>query len=319
MTQVNKKGQAASNEIEIDEDPEQLEEEEEELPLPVTLERVQDDHKLGLAQILAGQPGLDTSAFWAAAESRQGQASVPLEYLAWALRQFALNGQGEKAQRVFEALIGRFNSKALRMTYNNVYMRVVSLNKGELAEEIVNDAWLKLYRELINPEREPYLLAFATNFNYILLEESREAIRKEGYVKDWQEQAGETGKGHTRRVPRGLQDSLETPLPNFEDDSMSRADLVEDTRTPDAFTSYQESILLKELVPMLKDENRQILYWWLKGYNMTEIASFTGRDWETVKRRLNRIWEQAQPLISANKETQIVGRKPGRPRKNQPE
>lgn len=239
-------------------------------------------------------PSLDSPAFWQAVVPEEAAKNkVDMEALAAAVRQFALRHEMEKANQVFGTIVLLYEDIAQNMARRYTYTPIGDYgNKSpQLAEELVQEMWLLLYRRLTDPDPSHqtfYLKHFFYKFKLDLQAAARQIGREEGFY---------TESKQPERLPSNLKASFDAPGNLNESDGgedLSVADISPDQM---AELEYQAVEMLDYLQTRLEPLEQQIIRLRLAGYSNNYIAKSLHIAEKTLKLRFSQIEVKLQDLL----------------------
>jgi hypothetical protein len=209
--------------------------------------------------------------FWAALRTLSRPAEGLLEELAQTVRFFTLQSDPFSAQQVFTVLYQLFEPLATRMCRECAY-------DATLAEELGQSVWLKIYRDLTNPDpgfNTIYLNDFVLKFRWDVKSLARQQANEEGYRRT------------QRRAAARDRLSLDAPLPLSatpeNNETPNFGSLLEDMMQRRAFEIIGKQ---EELRSNLSDRELEIIRLKLNGAANYKIAGQLKTAEKTLKRDL---------------------------------
>lgn len=240
-------------------------------------------------------PALDSPDFWAIVEGNNGDGSsfhlnsnvqrqVTLEWLAQAVREFTKLGEMDKAKRVFTTIYMLFEKRAITLATKYVYSphNQFGGKSSELIEELAQEVWLKVFRDLTEPVLNTlYLTAFATKFEFDVKSTARQLGIEEGYY----------GKS---RVPSNAKVSFDAPLNS--NDTSDEENLTLSNIIPSEWATYSfwSIEVLDAIKTQLNFQEREIIRLLANGYSKNYIA----KTLHIAEKTLNRHIDEIKPKIS---------------------
>ena len=226
------------------------------------LQEVYAARRAELAARYAALPPPGSAAYWQAVERPDGPDALPLEVLARCFRERLPLAAGD-AERLFE-VIARRVGPAVRRWAAAIAGSSPSGRRAELAADLEQESYLKLWQELEHPEKRFILEHFPATFSRIRQHVAQDIMQKAG---EWQR----LGVAHPERVPASQTDRLYLApgAPGVE----PLAETLADERAQAALDRVELSDLLAQ-VQRLPEQQRALLFslYWLD-HTQAQIAT----------------------------------------------
>lgn len=252
-------------------------------------------------QKLVGMPEVDTPAFWEWVNHPvPGNIPQP-EALAWAVHQFILRDQPEKARELFTALYTIFNPEAEKLALKNKYVNLSPQNRLRMAQDTVNRTWLAIYeKHLKNKDRPFSLYNFKAYFSSVVNTKARDLAIELGYIVRVSPGTSENSPGNpdssgtkSKIIKNTTQQSLDAALGaegnSGEEEGTNLLSVLADPQATADFDEIEKAEIYQNFIKRLTSEEIEILKLRLEDYNISEIARFLKRDWQTIDRRIKSI------------------------------
>lgn len=219
------------------------------------------------------------AAYWRHIESADKDSALPLEVLVRCVRERTAAGAIDDAMRIFEAILRRAQSPVERWTLK-VARQARSGMKPELREDLAQECYEKLWKELTDDGPTFLAVHFTSAFGHLCQHVAHDTMEKAG---EWRRK----GVATPTRIPRAETESIEAK-PKGEDD-VPLVGQITDMRVHNAFDQAELSDLFDLVMKLPLDQRTIILDRFWDGRSQEETATKLGISDRMVRYRLKLI------------------------------
>lgn len=225
-------------------------------------------------------PAAGTTEYWRRIEQTADGIALPLEVLARCARERIQAGAGDHAARVVERILLLIQTTVQSRVHTTAH-RSASGQKHELAQEMEQECYMQLWRELRDPEPTFLCEHFMHALKRLMDHVEHSFMESNGF---WKRRNVET----PNRVPANEQDSLNKPIASGEQHTIG--DNLSDTAAESEYERVDMETDVEELLTALSPEDREMirdLYW--RDLTQEQVAERLDVTDRTVRNRLERI------------------------------
>ncbi|MGH2517694.1 MAG: RNA polymerase sigma factor [Ktedonobacterales bacterium] len=225
-------------------------------------------------------PAAGTADYWRRIEQATVESALPLEVLARCVREREQAGERIDAHRIYPVIFGRI----MRAIEHRMAARTrasASRQRLELAEEMVQECYTKVWEELSGTKHTWFMENFAHRLDRVMSHVEHSFMERNGF---WIRRGVET----PTRVPAREQDSLGKLIAPGE--QLTFAETISDPAAENAFERVELEADIAALKATLKPEDLVLIQGMMwEGLTQEQIAAQLGITDKTVRNRLKRI------------------------------